>query len=651
MIGNRLSYPMTPAGRRLSAIPRFALLLLLLLPAHPAHSQSPPPTVLRPRQPLPTVRVNPGSLSINPQGQIDQFDQMVGSSASIDLDSPVTVRAEFEPATAALGQRITYRLILSALDESVEKLTSLPAPPGLKLSAGGRAQSYQPGPTGRLQPQTTLNFRATATATGEFVVPAFTIKAYGKDVAVPAARLTVTAPGTLVAPEAPHLLFELPAGDVYVGQSLRVSLILPDSADGSLQGPPQQPAIVGEAIFVEPQALGARHELIQRNGRSFPAYVMEMVFTPVREGRQTLVAQVTSYGRRPVPGQPGAIQFAQILLDSDPLEMTVLPLPKEGVLPGFTGAIGNYQVDAPVISTNEVVAGEVIVLNMHVRGEGNLGRLTPPKLSPLREWMTYPPITESAPPMMIQQRGYANFSYTLIPLSDRVKATPAIPFCCFDPKRKVYVDLTIPPVPITVHPVAAGAAMRSPGADGGTGVNAAETAAREHEPILSGLVEHPGPGAGALRAGQESGWFWAAQLLPAAILAGITWRARRRRYLAAHPAVLRQRRARRGLRRQLQVARRAAAARDARGYVAGAISAMREACAPHGAANPDSLVCADILRELPAEDRVGPGAEMVRRFFAAADSLRYGGPVNDGAELLARQPELEQLLKRLGARI
>jgi hypothetical protein len=39
----------------------------------------------------------------------------------------------------------------------------------------------------------------------------------------------------------------------------------------------------------------------------------------------------------------------------------------------------------------------------------------------------------------------------MIPLTNNQTTTPAIPFAYFDPEQKQYVDLTIPPLPITVR--------------------------------------------------------------------------------------------------------------------------------------------------------------------------------------------------------
>jgi hypothetical protein len=174
---------------------------------------------------------------------------------------------------------------------------------------------------------------------------------------------------------------------------------------------------------------------------------------------------------------------------------------------------------------------------------------------------------------------------------------------------------------------------------------------REREYVLTGLAETPGRSQGSLTAVQRRWWFLVLQLLPAAALGGVWAWDRRRRYLEEHPEVIRRRRAQRGLRRQLRLARRASAAQDATGFVTGAINALREACAPHGAANPDALVCADVLQELPQSHRQGRAGEIVRRLFAAADAHRFGNAAKDGKDLFALQPDFEQALAELRARL
>src|SRR6185369_9953249 len=99
--------------------------------------------------------------------------------------------------------------------------------------------------------------------------------------------------------------------------------------------------------------------------------------------------------------------------------------------------IGKFMMDPPVLATNRLRVGEPVHLKVAFHGEGNLTRFVPPEPPRAREWQ----IIADQPP---------GNGYTLISLTEEVQATPAIPFSCFDPETAEYVDLTIPPLPVTV---------------------------------------------------------------------------------------------------------------------------------------------------------------------------------------------------------
>ena len=471
-------------------------------------------------------------------------------------------------------------------------------------------------------------------------MPEFEVVAYGKPVKVSAATLIVAAPGSVAVREPLVLSVELPPGDIYVGQLLRLPLSLTDNGEGRVLGF-NKGRIEGDSIYSEPVFTGIRQEMTQRGGKMIRTFVEETMITPLRTGRQEVVAQAYAIVNRPLPGQTNVFQPGQMFVDSDPVLLRVKELPEQGRLPGFTGAVGAFTIDPPHVSAINPRAGEPFTLAVTIRGEGNVGHLKPPPAPELKDWQTFPPTGENIPAAFIQQRGFVNFNYTLIPLSDQIKATPAIPFSYFDPVKGTYVDLTVPPVPIVVAP-----------GIGETNVAAVETntpAEAEPEAVLTGLASEPGSAIGGLVPVQRRSWFLFLQIVPAAVLASLWFWDSRRRFHALHPEVRLKRRARRGLRRQLRLARRAAAAGDASGFAARAANALREASAPHTAANPDALVCADVLREVPSP--ASGQSEIVRRIFAAADGLRFGGPNRNGESVLAVQPDLERLLAQMKERL
>lgn len=633
-----------PKASRRRGVAVGLLSLLTLGLAAPAQVQTTAPPVLV----VPAAAAPASSGAAKP----DPLLQLMTSQPPIDTESPVTAQAEFDPPVVVLGGHLIYRLTLNAMNEVIKLPDTLPAPAGLELSPGARSQTYQYGGP-KIVPRTTINFRVRPTSLGSFVMPSFVVTAYNKAVTVPMARVTVVPAGAPDAAEAQRLVVELPPGDIYVGQALNVRVVAldPSQPGAQLQGL-SQVQVSGDSFLADTTVSRIRREAVVRQGRAYPALIYELTLTPIREGTHTFSVHGHAMISRVIQGPPGVVfqgTTSSSLLESDPVTVPVKSLPREGQSPGFTGAIGTFALEPPRLSTNVVRAGEPVTLTITVRGQGNIGRVVPPKLAPMREWQVFPPSLDPTPASVIQQRGFCSFAYTLIPLSDRIKATPAIPFSYFDPQKATYVNLTIPPVPLTVKPALGGVTLATPLPSSLTVSEGSQEP--ERELVLTGLAETPGRRVRSLVPWQERPWFAALQVLPGLGLVGLWLWDRHRRHLEQHPEVLLKRRAKRGLRRQLRLARKAAAAGDPSRFVAAAVDALREACAPHTAATPQALVCADVLAELPAPARTGPDGQMVRRLFAAADAQRFGGLGPNGAELLQTRPQLERLLRQLKAKL
>src|SRR5580700_11224270 len=74
----------------------------------------------------PPMVIRPNSATNTPGQEL--FNSLVSSAASFDMDSPVEAQAEFEPPVAPLGAPVLYRIVVSALDESLKIPDPLPAP-------------------------------------------------------------------------------------------------------------------------------------------------------------------------------------------------------------------------------------------------------------------------------------------------------------------------------------------------------------------------------------------------------------------------------------------------------------------------------------------------------------------------------------------
>ena len=567
----------------------------------------------------------------------------------------------FDPPVVRPSELAFYRVVFNALEDSIEWPNNIAGPAELEIRPGARGEILQMTAT-NMEPRAAFNCRVRASRTGSFTVPAFAVKVAGKQVTVPAARLeVVNVPPTAVT--AQQLRLELTATNLLIGEPVTARILSPASPAGVVQGL-GLPQFIGDGILVDLGGIRQRVEMVPRGGVAVPSFIYETTLRPVVTGKLSVYAQgftsgsvfsgpVMITGPAVIPG--GRPQY--VLLESDPVELNARPLPREGELPGFTGAIGRFTAGPPRLATNVVRVGEPVKLSVTItnRGNGPLARLVPPPAPQVNDWQVLgagdfapvqpvmPPPGPVAPTATVE--GVVTFNYTLVPLSDKARATPAIPFSYFDPSAGAYADLTIPPVAVTV----------SPGAMPGDFASLQHAAALEEKPdkqlALSGLAPARGRTAVSLVPLQERAWFPLVQLAPAACFLGLWAWDRRRRYLEGHPEVILRRQARRALRRHRRTARRAARAADAAHFGAAAVNALRAACAPHYPAEPRALVGGDVLQLLPERDRSGRGGEVVRRFFAVTDAAEFSTAKPNAAELFRLQPELERVLQELEQRL
>lgn len=568
----------------------------------------------------------------------------------IDIESPVTPMAFFDPPIVRPGQLAIYRITLNALEESVELPAELPARPKVRLLPGGHGQMLAMlGAT--VQPRTSFNFHLYPSSLGEITIPEFILTVYGKPVTVPAARLEVVADPPVTNAPAQCLALELPQTNLFVGQSISVDILFPGLVGIALQG--QSPVqLMGQGFLADPTSFRPRFEARGNPllGRNIQTFIYQATLTPISAGKLSFFAQSFTASRGPAPGalpNTGGISGAPTytLLDSDSVALQVRPLPLAGRLPGFAGGVGDFTTGTPELSTNVVRVGDPVKLTVRVRGEGNLLRLVAPPAPRPRYWQVLRSSGESVAPQIIQAQGFTTFTYTLIPLSEKARFTPAIPFSCFDPERELYRDLTIRSVPITVKPGTISADLAAL-------VQANSLAfSAEKEPTLSGLAGAPGLGALSLVPIQQQVWFPLMQFGPALAFAGLWGWDRRRRYLEAHPEVVLRRRARRQLRRERRKVQKALQAGDAQHFAAAAIDALRVACAPHLPAEPRAMVGRDVFSLLTEAEQAGPSGELVRRLFALHDAGRFGFKNGNGTAVLGLGPELDLLLNRLEERL
>src|SRR5262245_28526409 len=265
----------------------------------------------------------------------------------IEIGLPVTAVSWFEPPVVRPGQLSFYRVSFNALEESIDWPADFTGPDKLPLRVGARGQILQPTGTAT-EPRTTFSYRAYPTEPGEIVVPPFTVQVYGKSITVPAARLKIASTTEPASPPPMQLVLDIPNTNLFVGQPATVRIILPGSTTSPLQGM-SQIRLAGEGFIMDQGAAHQRIESAVRNGMNVMNFIHESMLIPVTSGKLDVFAQGFTATTRavtnvvPNSNSPNPPLFIPqlILVESQPVELSVQALPKDGELPGFTGAIGS----------------------------------------------------------------------------------------------------------------------------------------------------------------------------------------------------------------------------------------------------------------------------------------------------------------------
>ncbi len=546
----------------------------------------------------------------------------------VDNSLPATATAVFDPPVVRAGEKAFYRVTVTATESSIQWPEKIAAAPELKFDPGAHGQMMQLQGN-QYRPVTAFTYEVQTTAAGHFVISNFVVNAYGQPVEIPAAEIQVVAGNSPSLPVARELELQASATNVFLGQPIRIRVMLPAAQANEIDAL-REVEINGNGVMTDKTAVRQAVETVNRGGQLKPAFIYETTVTPIATGPLELSAQAFTAGREfggpiTITGQatihsgPPRYDF----LVSEPLELKVRPLPADSELPGFTGAMGEFIADKPQLSTNRFHVGEPVHLTMAFHGIGNLSRFVPPEAPRARDWQ----IIADPPPAT---------GFTLIPLTDEVQATPAIPFCTFNPAAGEYVNLTIPSLPVTVI-----------GESLPTQLPALDESENKSAPLkLSSLAPAPGKTIASLKPLQLRGWFVGLQLAPAFGFFALWQWDRRRRFLAAHPEIVRRRRAKHQLRRERHKLQKAVAAGDGTGFIRHAAEALKIACAPHFPAHPQALVCGDVLSQLVAAEPDGPAGTTVRKVFAATDS-RFASAPQTPSDLLALHADVEAVLKEL----
>lgn len=572
------------------------------------------------------------------------------------------IESGFQPQTLRVGEQGAYHFTLTTEDvdaghgmgmQSPEvNFSGIPNVDGLRIEYLGPSRNFQ-----MINRQVSLSlayqFRVIATRSGTFTLPAFGITVNGREITVPESTLRVierTADHADSEDAWVWLEYVLPRESIYVGEAVpvRVQLSVRDGAHVRLAMP--HPEKTGDAFMTGPFSDAGqtrRHE----DGRVIHQVSWEVLITPIRAGTHelgfeqvvlmTLPEERDSRRRDRFGGFFGPSLFdqltrqQQVSVITPENELNVLPLPATGKPQHFTGAIGNFEVEAPSLRGVEVREGEPMSLTIRISGSGNFGSFSPPALLSDDDWREYPGIEPFRPQDQIGWRGQQVIEYTLIPRNSDITQTPRIDFNFFNPETGNYVELPVPPQDITVLPAPPGqqrTTSRPPVAG---------------QPDLLPIALSPGSWSGSMRPVFFSPLFYAAQVIPLTALLALALTRRHQLRLRNDPRYARLLQSRARMADCLKQATEAARKGSPKTFQAHAERALREAFSPMLDGPADGLTLAEMESLLNGLSVEASLINNLRDFFETGSAVRFSGSETTADNLAERLQALEMLLQRL----
>lgn len=341
-------------------------------------------------------------------------------------------------------------------------------------------------------------------------------------------------------------------------------------------------------------------------------------------------------------GDPFFGRSQSVLLQSEEIQVEVLPLPTEGRPAEFAGAVGRFQLNVEAQPTH-VAAGDPVTLRVLISGQGNMAAVKSPDIGGAVGVKLYDPKMEEEEQVANGVYGGRRlFEYIMIPEQGGMMEIPAVRFAYFDPHQAAYQVLES--APIFIH---------SEGSVEEEAVESYGLSRRDIEAVGQD-IRHIKPDAEALGATPplyRSFLFWTLQgTLPIAFFALFFWQRHQQR-LQGDVAYARQRRAKGEVGRRLQRADELLAAGAAAEFHGAIQAAVLEFLADRlnlQAAGLTSEVCAETLERQGVD---GETIEALRDLWVRCDFARFAPTGVSAADMAEARQMAGDLVDRLEGRI
>ena len=382
-----------------------------------------------------------------------------------------TVTASLADPSVETGQPTEYRI--DVVGGHADRPPPAPEVPGLSLAFAGKSYSFQFDSNTLTKTDTTSYiYTVETTRDGRFVIPGQEVQVNGQTFRTAPVTLTVGDNGGGTGGAANRQVFVellIPKKIAYLGESVPVEVRTYFAPGVPAQLTPDL-VLNGEGFSVAKFTPQKEVSAQAVDGVNYRVAASKSAVTGLRIGTLAVgPVEVDPIVQLPRPrprrrtrsNDPLDLFFnnnfggmnlqpaQQIKLLADPVPVEIKPLPSQGRPADFTGAIGQFRLEAEA-EPRKAQTGDPVTVHLVLSGKGNFDRVNAPGLSDEQGLRTYPATSRFKADDEVGLSGIKMFDQVVIADGPRT-SLPGYRFNYFDPGTGKYVQVDTPPIPVRIE--------------------------------------------------------------------------------------------------------------------------------------------------------------------------------------------------------
>jgi len=376
------------------------------------------------------------------------------------------IQVSVSPETIGLDEQAILEVIVSGSTQNIPDL-QMPALPSFEVYSQGHSSNFSIV-NGVVSSSVSYRYLLLPHKAGTYPIEGISITSGGKQIVGNKVTLTVTSRGQSSSPQLEQKAVDAQGStrdyflqatvdrkNSYVNEQVTLTLKFCIAVQYYSSPELNEPATTG--FWTE--VLGNTAPYFQKiNGRSYRVIERKYALFPTQTGDLTVgrASITTTVAARVQRRDPFDLfgdllpQGMQVTARSEPIALSVKPLPTSGKPADFTGTVGRFQIDARPDRT-DVEVNQPVTVTFKIQGTGNVKSVAEPTIPDLPDFRVYRASSnESTSKSGDRLGGTKTYEEVFIPKRPGDLEIPALAFSYFDPERNKYESISTRAIKIAV---------------------------------------------------------------------------------------------------------------------------------------------------------------------------------------------------------